>query len=202
MSRCSRYLAAIRGNAVTLMAVFGLLGVAACASPPHNLSDPAKFRTIVRGLRIDLQKLDHDLRREERNVDDGASGKRESPCYNLKNNVNFIVLKSIRPFVLGPVTADRNNMQIDINHMRSDRSGFEKDIFDFINDGVARPAGANRTIAEITKKIIKARAKADRIISALNKDVREAYAMAHKLAAGQCLGAGPGTQIPRVALVT
>jgi len=44
----------------------------------------------------------------------GASGKRESQCDNLKNNVNFVALVTIRRFVLGTVTADRNNNQIDI----------------------------------------------------------------------------------------
>jgi hypothetical protein len=199
MSRCSGYRAAIKNHTATITAMVGLLSVAACAGPTHNLSDPAKFKTIEHALRTDLTKVEHDLQREVHDRRRGASGNRESRCYNLKNNVNFVVLSTIRPFVLTTVAADRNSMQNDINHMRSDRSGFEKDILDFINDGVARPVGANRAIAEITQKIIRAKAKANRMISAVNKEVRKAYAIANDLASGRCFGDGPGTHIPRIA---
>jgi hypothetical protein len=195
--RCSRYQTAIKRNAVTLLAMLALLGAGACAGPPQNLSDPAKFRTIENALRTDLTKVDLDLQLEAHDAYAGASGKRESPCYNLKNNINFVVIEAIRQFVMATVTSDHN-----INQMRSDRSGFEADIFDFINDGVARPAGANRAIAEITTKIILARANANRIISAVNNDVRMAYDIANDLASGRCIGDGPGTQMPQVLPLT
>jgi len=201
MRRCSRFQTAITRNASTLIVVVGLIGAAGCASPARNLSDPAKFRTIEHALRTDLTKVVHDLQRERVEADAGARGSGESPCYNLKNNVNFVVLTTIRSFVLGTVTADRNSMQNNINHIRSDRSGFEKDMFDFVNDGVPRPAGADRTVKEITKKIDDAETRANHTISEVNGLVRQAYHIANGLASGRCIGDGPGNQMPRVAPV-
>jgi len=37
------------------------------------------------------------------------------------------------------------------------------------------------------------------MISAVNNEVRKAYAFANDLASGRCFGDGPGTQIPRIA---
>ena len=199
MRRCSRSQTAIKTNAVTLMAMLGVIGLTGCASLPRNPSDPAKFRTIEHALRTDLTKVVHDLQRERDEANAGAMGSGESPCYNLKNNVNFVVLTTIRNFVLGTVTADRNSMQNNINHIRSDRSGFEKDMFDFVNDGVPRPAGADRAIEEITKQINNAKTKANDMISAVNGLVGQAYHIANGLASGRCIGDGPGNQMPRVA---
>jgi hypothetical protein len=199
MRTCSRCQTAITRNAVTLMAVLGLLGVASCANPRSNLSDPAKFGTIVHALRTDLTKIARDLQREKSEANAGASGPGESPCYNLKNNVNYVVLTTIRNFALGAVTADRNSLQSNINHIRSDRSNFEMDMFDFVNDGVARPAGATRAIAEVAKKINHARETANSIISRVNKKVRTAYGIANGLALGRCLRDGPGNHLPRIA---
>ena len=126
MSRCSRYRAAIKRPTAAITAMVGLLSVAACAGPTDNPSDPAKFKTIEHALRTDLTKVEHDLQREVHDRHPGASGKRESPCYNLKNNVNFVVLSTIRPFVLTTVAADRNSMQKFINHMRSVDQGSKR----------------------------------------------------------------------------
>jgi len=200
MRRCSGCHAAIKMNAVTLMAVLGLLCVAGCASPRSNLSDPAKFGTIEHALSTDLTKVVLDLQRER--GDAQPSRLRVPRCYNLKNSVNFVALKTIRNFVLGTVTADRNSLQSNINHIRNDRSNFGKDMLDFANDGVPRPAGATRAIAEITKKINHAKAAANRIISRVNKMVRTAYGIANGLASRQCLGDGPGNHMPQIAPLT
>jgi len=203
MRGCSRRQTAIKRNAVTLMAMLGLIGVAGCASPRSNLSDPAKFRTIQHALATDLATLREDLHHETSVAKAGATGPGEPPCYNLKNNVNFVVLKTIRTFVLGSVTADRNSLQSNINHIRNDRSNFEQDMFDFLNDGVNRPVGATKAITEITQKINHAKAKANSVIRKVNHVVRKAYDIANNLALLRgCVGDGPGTQMPRIALLT
>ena len=92
MSRCSGYHAAIKTTVITIVAMVGLLGVTACAAPSRNLSDPAKFKTVEHALRTDLTKVVHDFGRERRHANAGASGKHERDCYNLKNNVNFVIL--------------------------------------------------------------------------------------------------------------
>jgi hypothetical protein len=200
MRRCSRRQAAIKRNAVALMAALvGLMGLAACAGPPRNLSDPAKFRILEHTLRTDLTKVADDYKREQ---GVGVHRRHVSICYNLKNNVNSVVLNTIRNFVLGTVTADRNTMQANINHMRSDISSFEKDITDFINDGVAGPSGAKRAIRDMTTTTSHAITHANSTISAVNDIVRNAYGFANHLALVGCPGAGPGTQMPRVARVT
>src|SRR5262249_14868110 len=173
-------------------------GVAGCANPRSNLSDPAKFRTIEHALRTDLATVIDDLRHERHVAKLGASGPGEPPCYNLKNNVNYVVLATIRNFVLGSVTADRNSLQSNINHIRNDRSSFEKDMFDFLNDAVTRPADATRAIREITRKINQAKDTANRIISAIDNRVRKAYRIANRLALRGCPGDGPGTQMPPI----
>ncbi len=194
--------AAIKTNAVILMVLLGLMAAAGCQPAPSSLSDPAKFRTAVHALRTDLTKAARDFRREKHDARLGADGRHGEPrCYNLKNNVNFVVLKTIRNFVLGTVTADRKNVQIDINHIRHDRATFKQDMFDFLNDGVARPAGAKRAIEQITAKIILAKSRANRLISAINSVVRNAYRTGNTLATGHCIGDGPGNQVPQVALV-
>jgi hypothetical protein len=195
--------AAIKMNAVILIVVLGLMGATGCkAAPPSSLSDPAKFRTAVHALRTDLSKAARDFRREKHDARLGADGRRGEPrCYNLRNNVNFVVLKTIRNFVLLTVTADRKSVQIDINHIRHDRTTFKQDMFDFLNDGVARPAGAKRAIEQITARIILAKSRANRLISAINRVVRNAYNTGNTLAAGHCIGDGPGNQVPQVALV-
>jgi hypothetical protein len=202
MSRWSGYQAAIKRNVVTIMVMVGLLAVAACAAPPRNLSDPAKFKTIEHALTTDLTKVVHDLNREKHDARADPSGRQESQCYNLKNNVNYVVLNTIRTFVIGTVSADRNSLESNINHMRRDRSDFEQDIFDFINDGVARPAGAQRAIRNITTKIRQAKENANHTILAVNQVVRNAYHLANGLATGSCIGDGPGNQMPRVAPLT
>jgi hypothetical protein len=158
VARCSRYKTAVKANAVIITALLGLICLVACADPHHRLSDPAKFRTIEHALRGDLTKVNLDLQREARDARPGASGKREPRCYNLKNNVNYSALVTIHNFAVTTVAVDRQSMQNNINHLRRDRSGFQRDIFDFINDGVARPVGANKAIAEISQKIIQAKA--------------------------------------------
>jgi hypothetical protein len=202
VARCSRYKTAVKANAVIITALLGLICLVACADPHHRLSDPAKFRTIEHALRGDLTKVNLDLQREARDARPGASGKREPRCYNLKNNVNYSALVTIHNFAVTTVAVDRQSMQNNINHLRRDRSGFQRDIFDFINDGVARPAGANKAIAEISQKIIQAKATANRIISEVNDDIRRAYAIANHLATGRCRGDGPGSQVPQVPPVT
>lgn len=196
---------AIKRSSIALLAMLGLIGAAGCQRPPGRLSDPADFRTAVHALKTDLKKAHLDLQRELRKVRLGANGHGGEPdCYNLENNVNFVVLKTIRNFVLRTVTADRNNVQRDLNHIRHDRSDFKKDLADFLNDDVARPVGARHAIEQITAKIILARASANRLISAINGVVRRAYQTGNALAAtvAKCSGHGPGFQIPRVAVVT
>jgi hypothetical protein len=188
------------------MAMMCLVGAAACQRPPGNLSDPADFNTAIHALRTDLTKahldLHHELRLEARL---GANGKAGEPsCYSLKNNVNFVALKTIRNFIVRTVSSDRNDVQIDLNHIRHDRSDFKKDLADFLNDGVARPHGARHAIEQITAKIILSKARANRLISKINSAVHSAYSTGNALAAEapKCFGAGPGSQIPSVALVT
>jgi hypothetical protein len=204
MRRCFRCQAAIKRNAVTLMALLGLLVVAGCASPRSNLSDPARFGIIEHALRTDLVKVVHDLQREHTETSDAGAGPSGpgAGCYKLKNNVNYVTLTTIRNFVLGTVTADRNSLQSNINHIRSDRSNFEKDMLDFVNDGVARPAGATRTVREITKKINHAKATANSIISRINNKVRNAYGIANGFALNRCPNNGPGSHMPHVAPLT
>jgi len=200
MRRCSRCQAVIKTNAVALMAALvGLLGLTACAGPSRNLSDPAKFRILEHTLRTDLTKVADDYSREQ---GAGHHRKHVSKCYNLKNNVNSVVLNTIHNFVLGTVTADRNTMQANINHMRNDISSFEQDITDFINDGVPSPAGAKMAIREMRTTISHAITHVNSTISAVNDVVRNAYGFANHLALVGCPGAGPGTQMPRVPRVT
>ena len=198
MNRCSGYQSLAKKGVITLTALIGLLSVVSCGAPRNNLSDPAKFGTVEHALRTDLTKVDLDLGRERRDMRLRARGHRVSPCYNLKNNVNFDVLTVIHDFVVTTVTSNRNSMQTDMNHMRSDKSGFQRDITDFINDGVARPAGARKAIAAITTKISRAKNRANRLIADVNAGVRTAYRIANQLASAHCLGAGPGTAVPRV----
>jgi hypothetical protein len=203
MRRYSGYQAAIAKAPIVLTAVLGLIGVGGCQRPPGNLSDPADFKTAVHALKTDLTKVRHDLKRELRKVHRGATGHRGEPrCYNLRNNVNFVALKTIRNFVQGTVKADRDNVQTDINHIRRDRTDFKKDLADFLNDGVSRPAGARHAIEQITGRIILARSTANQLIRAINRVVREAYGRGNGLAAHGCIGDGPGSQMPQVALVT
>jgi hypothetical protein len=194
---------AIKRTAVFFAAAIGLVGIAACHRASSNLSDPAKFKTAVHALRTDLTKVRHDLQRETRDASHGATGRGQPLCYNLKNNVNFVVLKTIRNFVVRAVTADRNNLQKDINHIRHDRSDFKKDLDDFLNNGVARPIGARHAIERITGKIILTKARGNRLISAINEAVRTAYQRGNAVAGtvSECSGDGPGGQIPRIALV-
>jgi len=188
---------------IVLTAMLGMIGAAGCQRPPGNLSDPADFKIAVHALRTDLAKVRHDLRRELTKANQRARGHAGEPaCYNLKNNVNFVVLKTIRNFVQRTVTADRNNVQADINHIRHDRSDFKKDLADFLNDGVARPVGARRAIEQITGRIILAKSTANQLINAIDGVVRRAYARANAVAAHRCFGDGPGNQMPRVALIT
>src|SRR5215831_17122752 len=115
----SRSQAILNRNSVILMAVLGLLSAAGCTPAHHKLSDPANFKTVELALRTDLTKLTSDLKRESKLAD---SARRHPPrlCYDLKNNVNFVVLKTIRGFVLGTVKADRDSMQGNLDHMRQD----------------------------------------------------------------------------------
>src|SRR5215468_3315709 len=94
--------AVLNRNSVILMAVLGLISAAGCAPPHHKLSDPANFKTVEHALRTDLTKLTSDLNRENV-LADNARRHPQRLCYDLKNNVNFVVLKTIRGFVLGTV---------------------------------------------------------------------------------------------------
>jgi len=185
------------------MAVLGLISATGCTPAHHKLSDPANFKTVQHALRTDQRKLAGDLQLEK-TLALSASRHPQQLCYDLRNNVNFVVLKTIRGFVLGVVAADRDDMQGNLDHMRQDKSRFEQDIRDFVNDGVAAPAGAKRAAAAITKEISIAMHNTNRMISRINHGVQKAYAIANGLApsAGPCKNAGPGTAMPSVDLVT
>src|SRR5262249_15455219 len=168
-------------------------------TPAHHkkLSDPANFKTVEHALGTDLTKLASDLQRENELAKDALRHPKRR-CYDLRNNVNFVVLKTIRGFVLGTVNADRDSMQGNLMHMKQDRSRFEQEIRDFVNDGVAVPAGAERAIRAITRKISIATDKTNHIISRINIAVRHAYRLADRLASRICKNASPGTSLPRV----
>jgi hypothetical protein len=192
---------AIKASAIALAAALGLVGIAACQRPSSTLSDPAKFNTAIHALKTDVKKVRRDFWREKRDAIHGPRGRGESgACYNLKNNVNFVVLKTIRDFVQRTVTADRNNVQRDINHIRHDRSDFQKDLDDFLNDGVARPSGARHAIEQITARIIFARSTANDNIRRINHVVSSAYRLGNAVAAeaAECAGDGPGSQVPSI----
>lgn len=171
-----------------VVTIISLSTVSACGrSQAAPVLDPAKLSAIQHALVTDLNKLNSDLRRERADVAAGPNGAGEQGCYNLVNSVDYDVVKTVDHFVQDTVAADRNNMQHDIKVLRLDIKNFQRDIADFRNDGVPKPAGASAAIGEITTKINQQVAAANRVIDHVNAGVRQAYVMADRLASqGGC----------------
>jgi outer membrane murein-binding lipoprotein Lpp len=189
--------------AIATVILTAALGLAACSTLHQSPHDPPKFSSVIRTLNTDLAKIRGDLRRERRDASAGAAGPGEPACYNLVNNVNFDVLKTIDNFAQSTVSSDVTNLQNDIDTLRSDVRSYQADLADFINDGVRSPTGSNGEIREIHHRIRQVVARANRIIKGLQAAISSAYKIADHLAVGHCSSDKPEAQtaeptIPRV----
>ena len=168
-----------------------LLGTSACGPLQHGGSDPLKFRSARHFLRTDRVKMKLDLERELADARAGPNGhKGLPPCYNLKQNIN-VEIQRMDSFAGGTVTDNIAAMQNDVTVMRVQRADFERDVNDFVNDGVARPKGEPTTIGAITGKINTAVAHANKTIRAIRGELSAAHALAARLATGGCASDAP-----------
>ena len=181
--------------AATVIAV--LLGASACTPLQQARLDPLKFSTAEHLLQTDQAKMHFDLRREVADASAGPNGRGALPaCYNLVQNLN-VEITSMDNFARGTVTDDATALQGDVNVLRAARGDFERDINDFVNDGVARPAGEPGTLQAITDKIERALKDARRPISAIWADLSRAHSSARSLATGPCKNDPPEGMPPK-----
>lgn len=163
-----------------------LLGASACSPLQQARLDPLKFSTAEHLLQTDRAKMNFDLDRELADANAGPNGPSGlSACYNVVQNLN-VEIASMDNFARGTVTDDATALQGDVNALRAARGGFERDINDFVNDGVARPPGEPGTIEAITDRIEGALAEARAPISAIWADLGAAHSSARNLATGPC----------------
>lgn len=163
-----------------------LLGASACSPLQQARLDPLKFSTAEHLLQTDRAKMNFDLGRELADAGAGPNGPSGLPaCYNLVQNLN-VEITSMDNFARGTVTDDATAVQGDVIALRAERGDFERDINDFVNDGVARPAGEPGTIEAITDRIEGALADAHAPISAIWADLSAAHSSARSLATGPC----------------
>ena len=168
-----------------------LLGTSACGPLQHAGSDPLKFRSARHFLRTDRVKMKLDLERELADARVGPNGlKRLPPCYNLTQNIN-VEIQRMDSFAVGTVTDNVAAVQNDVTVLRVERADFERDVNNFVNDGVARPKGEPATIEAITVKIETAVADANATIKAIRTELGAAHASAAGLASGRCASDAP-----------
>lgn len=174
-----------------------LLGVSACSPLQQARLDPLKFSTARHLLQADGAKMTLDLGRELADADAGPNGPNGLPaCYNLVQNLN-VEITAMDNFARGTVTDDATAVQGDVNALRAARGDFERDINDFVNDGVARPTGEPGTIEAITDRIEGALANAHASISAIWADLSAAHSSARSLATGPCKNDPPEGMPPK-----
>jgi hypothetical protein len=196
----ARSQAAIMRPFVAAVVLGVLLDASACGPSQQRSSDPLKFRSAQHFLRTDRVKMSLDLERERKDAEAGPDGPNGLPlCYNLNENVNVEIIRMDK-FASGTVTGDIAAMQNDVTAMRTERADFERDINDFVNDGVPRPTYEPLTIAAITSRIEKAVANADATIMAIRASLRAAHSSAGGLATGSCARDAP-TGPPAIPLV-
>jgi hypothetical protein len=177
-----------------------LLGTSACGPLPHAKSDPLKFGSARHFLHTDRVKMKLDLERELAEARAGPNGPNGLPrCYNLIQNVN-VEIKRMDRFAARTVIDNVATMQNDVATLRTQRADFQRDINDFVNDGVARPNGEPGTIEAITDKIQGAVKKADATIMLLRAELHQAHFSAANLATGLCAGDAPH-KAPTIPLV-
>jgi hypothetical protein len=187
----ARTQAAIMRPFVAVVVLGILLGASACGTLQQTKSDPLKFSSAQHFLQTDRVKMERDLERELEDARAGPNGPSGLPsCYNLKNNVNVDIAR-MDNFGSRTVTHDVIAMQNDVTTMRAERADFKRDINDFVNDGVARPADEPMTLAEITREIKHAVKHADRMIMAIRADLKAAHSSAKSLATGPCARHAP-----------
>jgi hypothetical protein len=171
--------------AIAGLAVIAVLAAAASAGAHYAASatgDPPRFATVVHTLQADALKIASDLQQEKDAVARTTGSGGEQACYSLFNNVDYEAVKAIAGFISNSVINDQTDMQNDINQLRANIASFNSDIASFINDGVARPAGAAKAVSDVSAAIRQTKNAANKEISSMNAAVRQAYAVADKLA--------------------
>jgi hypothetical protein len=169
---------------------------AACGPLQQTASDPLKFSSAQHFLHTDKVKMFLDLQRELRDAN-GTHGL--SPCDNLTENVNVEVAR-MDNFASGTVIDDVAATQNDVSALRAERADFKRDINDFVNDGVPRPAEERSTIAAITGMIRHAVGNANNAIKAIRRELRRAHSSAASHATGECVHDAPASA-PTIPLV-
>jgi hypothetical protein len=196
----ARTQAAIMRPFVAVVVLGVLLGASACGPLQQTKPDPLKFSSAQHFLQTDRVKMERDLKREREDARAGPNGPSGLPsCYNLENNVNVDIAR-MDSFASGTVTANVTALQKDVTTMRAQRADFKRDINDFVNDGVVRPADEPMTLAEITREIKHAVKDADRTIMAIRADLKAAHSSAKSLATGPCARHAPA-RAPTIPLV-
>jgi hypothetical protein len=176
---------------VVAIVIGALLDASACSPLHQTMLDPLKFSSAEHILRTDQAKMHFDLGQELRDAKAGPNGPSGLPnCYNLVQNVN-VEITTMDSFARGAVTDNATALQGDINVLRAERADFERDINDFVNDGVARPASEPVTISAITHRIEGAVTGAHKTILAIWADISAAHASAGSLAKGTCRNDAP-----------
>jgi len=180
--------------------VFGaVLEISACGPLQPAKPDPLKFSSAEHFLRTDRVKMKLDLSRELEDAEAGRNGPNDLPaCYNLVQNVNVDIAR-MDNFAAGAVTDDATALQNDIAQMRAERADFTRDINDFVNDGIARPA-EGPLVAALTDAIGDAKNAADGTIMAIQAELNAAHSSAKRLATGFCSSDAPASAptIPHV----
>jgi hypothetical protein len=167
------------------------MDASACTPLQASRPDPLTFTTAEHILQTDQAKMNSDLVQEGKDARKPSKGRNGMPtCYNLTQNVN-VEIASMDNFARGTVTDDATAMQDNINALRTERADFNRDINDFVNDGVARPVDEVVTIAAITREIEDAVASARKTISAIWADLRAARRSAGHLVTGKCKSDAP-----------
>ena len=182
--------AAILRPFIAAVVVGVLLGTSACGPLQQTGPDALRFSSAQHFLRTDLVKMKLDLWRERSEAGPGAPGPTVASCYNLRQNVD-VEINTMDSFAAGTVTDNVAAMQSNVATLRAERSDFERDINDFVNDGVVRPKSEPATIEAITVQIRAAVTEADATIMRIRAKLQEAHSSAARLATSSCASAAP-----------